>query len=304
MNADTNKCFTETPVAADTQRVSFGVWLEMTKPRLSLMSVISALFGYFCASAPKDLATLFALLVGTACTAGGAAVLNQWMEREQDALMKRTRERPLPAGLITPTEAFIFGTLLCLLGLGVLALWTNLLATLLIVLTLALYLAVYTPLKQITPLNTHIGAIPGALPPLVGYVTAEGQLGTMGWVLFGVLFAWQLPHFMAISWMHREDYAQGGFKMLSRYDPQGRSVALQSLVFACVLGTIAMFPVVYAGANAFYWVPALVLNIVLLQLAWNFYRKEHKLTAARRLFFFTLIYLPIYLAALVAGLRF
>lgn len=281
-----------------------GIWLELTKPRLSMMSVISALFGYLAAPSPKHFGVLSALLAGTAFAAAGAAVLNQWMEREEDALMRRTAGRPLPAGKLNPQEALAFGLTLSVLGVLVHGLWVNALSAGLIALTLGLYVLVYTPLKKRTPLNTLVGAVPGALPPLVGYTAAENGLGLMGWILFGVLFAWQMPHFMAISWIHREDYSRGGFRMLSHFDPSGSRVAAQSLRYTLLLIAITLVPLFYFEVSVAYWLPAALLNVVMLWLAVRFCRTESKLPAARQLFFATLFYLPIYLAALVAGLRF
>jgi len=310
MNVETGKCYASRSTDIE-RRATLANYMALTKPRLSLMSVITALFGYFTAPASKDILTsskgmitLIALFVGTALAAGGAAVLNQWMERKEDANMPRTANRPIPTGAISSGEALLFGATLSLLGIAVIYLGTNILATILIVLTLGLYLLVYTPMKKWTPWNTHMGAIPGALPPLVGWVAAEGSFGLLGWVLFGILFAWQMPHFMAICWMYKDDYIKGGFEMLSKRDHTGVNVARQALIFAIILAGLTAMPVYYQDAGPYYWVPAILLNTAMISLCICFLFSEERKIAARRLFFATLLYLPLFLAALVAGTQF
>ncbi len=197
---------------------------ELTKPRLSFMSVVTAVAGYLSADPIRDFSVLFSLLVGTSLAAGGAAVLNQWLEREADAKMVRTKDRAIPAGRITPIHAFIYGMGLSILGCWLLYKGANLLACTLTAATIASYVLLYTPLKRFTTWNTLVGAIPGALPPLIGWAAAEGRISTLGWILFAILFLWQMPHFFAIAWTHRKDYAQGGFVMLSNADSTGQKV--------------------------------------------------------------------------------
>ena len=192
--------------APATSEARFSDWWELTKPRLSLMSVATAVLGYFAAGPKLDLAVFFSLCIGTTLAAFGCGVLNQWWEREPDARMERTADRPIAAGRIAPLEGLLYGLALSLAGVGLLAYNVNLPAALLTLATVLLYILAYTPLKRVTPLATEIGAIPGALPPLIGWVAAGAGFSTMGWVLFAILFAWQLPHFMAISWMCRSDY--------------------------------------------------------------------------------------------------
>ena len=285
------------------QTASLSDWLDLTKPRLSSMSVLTALFGYLAAPSAADPLTFLSLLFGTALAAGGAAAYNQWWEREEDAKMERTTDRSIPSGKITPNDARILATLLSTAGIGILLVGTNLLCSLIIALTIALYVMVYTPLKKITPLNTLVGAVPGAIPPLAGWVAAENEFSLVGLLLFAILFLWQMPHFMAISWVHREDYARGGFRMLSYYDPSGRRVAFHSLIYTLILTGVAMFPVYLFNAGIVYWLPALALNGVLLYLAYNFWRKKERLPCAKLLFFATLVYLPLFLSFFVVGLR-
>ena len=303
MTMETGKCYVSRSTDIE-RRATLAHYMVLTKPRLSLMSVITALFGYFIAPASKDMLTLMALFAGTALAAGGAAVLNQWMERKEDAKMPRTAGRPIPTGAISPGEALLFGATIALLGIAIIYFGTNALAAMLIVLTLGLYLLIYTPMKKRTPWNTHVGAIPGALPPLVGWVAAEGSFGLLGWVLFGILFAWQMPHFMAICWMYRDDYIKGGFEMLSKRDQTGVNVARQALIFAIILAGLTAIPVYYHNASAYYWVPAILLNTAIIALSVRFLISNDRQIAARRLFFATLVYLPLFLAALVAGTPF
>ena len=304
MNVETDKCYAS-PSSDIERRTTLSQYLELTKPRLSLMSVITALFGYFTAPASKDISTLIALFAGTALAAGGAAVLNQWMERKEDAQMTRTANRPIATGAISTRDAILFGSILSTLGITIIYFGTNALAACLLILTIGLYLLVYTPMKKWTPWNTHVGAIPGALPPLLGWVAAEGSFSLLGWMLFAILFVWQIPHFMAISWMYREDYIKGGFEMLSKRDQSGgRIVARHALVFTLILVTMTTVPGLYHHAEIYYWLPTTLLNLMMLTLSIRFFIADDRKIAARRLFFGTLIYLPLFLAALVAGTKF
>ncbi len=200
-------------------------YFQLTKPRIALLIVISTAVGYcFGTTGDFGLLTLFHTLLGTALMAAGSATLNQWYERDVDAKMKRTRNRPIPAGTIPATHAFYFGVLTSLLGAIELWLFANPEAALLSCLTSVGYLLVYTPLKRKGPLCTTVGAIPGAMPPLIGFAAAHGHLAVEAWVLFGILFLWQFPHFHAIAWMYREDYGRGDIKMLAVVEPKGRSL--------------------------------------------------------------------------------
>lgn len=279
---------------------SFSDWWELTKPRLSLMSVTTAVLGYFAAGPEVNYSLFFSLCIGTTLAAFGCGVLNQWWEREPDAKMERTADRPIAAGRISPMEGLVFGMILCLSGIGLLAYAVNPVAAALTAATVLLYVLAYTPLKRVTPLATELGAIPGALPPLIGWVAAGAGFSTMGWVLFGILFAWQLPHFMAISWMCRADYEKGGFRMLSVADKSGRKVAHRALAWTVLLIGLSLVPLTENGLGWPLLVVALVLGYAHIAPAIKWVRNPASVQHARKLFFATLIYLPVYLGALVA----
>ncbi|MEX0332189.1 MAG: heme o synthase [Puniceicoccaceae bacterium] len=296
--------FTRTKVireyAPATSEASFSDWWELTKPRLSLMSVATAILGYFAAGPELDFSIFLSLCGGTTLAAFGCGVLNQWWEREADARMERTANRPMAAGRIAPLEGLLFGIALSVAGVGLLAYNVNLPAALLTAATVLLYILAYTPLKKVTPLATEIGAIPGALPPLIGWVAAGAGFSTMGWVLFAILFAWQIPHFMAISWMCRDDYERGGFNMLSVSDQKGRHVAIKALAWTVILIALSLLPLREAQLGWPLLLVTLVLGYAHLMPAIRFLRDPSQRLHARKLFIATLIYLPVYLGALVA----
>jgi protoheme IX farnesyltransferase len=275
---------------------------ELTKPRLSFLSVITAVAGYLSADPKRDFGVLFSLLIGTSLAAGGAAVLNQWLEREADAKMVRTKDRAIPAGRIAPAHALIYGLGLSILGCLLLYKGANLLAGTLTAVTIASYVLLYTPLKRFTTWNTLVGAIPGALPPLIGWAAAEGRISTLGWILFAILFLWQMPHFFAIAWTHRKDYAQGGFVMLSNADSTGRKVAVQSFVFCLALIVSTLLPVLLGYATWIYGTIAIVAGIYYLRPAIAFLKTSERDAAARKLFFASIFYLPALLFPLVLDL--
>lgn len=187
-------------------RATFGDYLELTKPRLSLLSVLTALVGYLAARPPSDGWKLFFVLVGTSLAAGGVAALNQWMEHDTDSRMKRTATRPIPTGKVATGSAFILGILMCIASLFLLFAKVNLLAAFFTLLTIFSYLGWYTPAKRTSRWSTEIGALAGAFPPLIGWAAGEGRITALGWILFGVLLFWQIPHFMAVAWTYRKDY--------------------------------------------------------------------------------------------------
>lgn len=275
---------------------------ELTKPRLSFLSVITAVVGYLSANPTKDLVVLLSLLFGTSFAAGGAAVLNQWIERDADAKMVRTRERAIAAGRVQPLHALIYGLGLSLIGCLTLFIGANSLAGILTVITIVTYTLLYTPLKQLTTWNTVIGAIPGALPPLIGWAAATGKIDLLGWILFAILFLWQMPHFFAIAWTYRKDYAQGGFVMLSNADENGRKVALQSFIFCLVLIVSTLLPVLLGEASWVYGAIAIAAGVYLLRPAIDFLNADKRDTAARKLFFASIFYLPALLFPLVLDL--
>lgn len=273
---------------------------ELTKPRLSLMAVATAILGYFAAGPQTDYGLFAMLVAGTSLSAFGAAVLNQWMEREADARMGRTRSRPVAAGRVSAPVALAYGLGLSAVGVAALGYGVNALAAGLSALTVVLYIGAYTPLKRIHPLATEVGAIPGAVPPLIGWAAAGNGLEPMAWILFGVLVAWQLPHFMAIAWTYREDYRAGGFQVLSVRDASGAKVARRALAWTLALIVVSLLPVLEPGIDWLLAAVALLLGCMLLEPAWRFVRAgAQREPAARKLFLATLVYLPVYLSALV-----
>lgn len=276
-----------------------AVLSELFKARLTTLVLLTTLIGFYLGSwAGIDYALLLHTLIGTCLLACGSSVLNQWLEREHDALMRRTEDRPLPSGRIGPEAALKVGGLLSGLGLIYLALTVNLLTALLGAVTLVLYVLVYTPLKRVTTLNTVIGAIPGALPPLMGWTAAHGELSIQGWSLFAILFFWQLPHFFAIAWMYREDYARAGFQMLPVVDPEGARTGRQALSHTLGLLVISLFPFLYKMVGPVYLVGALVLGLGFLYCSFRFARRLDR-PSARTLFFASIIYLPLLLMLMV-----
>jgi protoheme IX farnesyltransferase len=264
-----------------------AVLAELVKARLSGLVVLTTAAGFYLGSpGPVDWGRAAHTLVGTGLLAAGAAALNQYLERDTDALMERTRERPLPAGRVSPAAALVFGGVCALLGLAWLVWWTPLVAAALGALTLALYLGLYTPLKRVSTLNTIVGAVPGALPPLIG------------WALFALQFFWQVPHFLAIAWLYREDYARAGLKMLPVVDPAGERTGLQSIGHTLGLLTASLSPVALGLAGPAYLLGALALGGAMLGLAVRFARRLDR-GAARGLFLASIVYLPAVLGLMV-----
>ena len=275
-------------------------FIALTKPRITLMVVLTALFGYYLAAPEIDATRLANLLVGTALSCAGAGVLNMAMERRADGLMERTRRRPIPAGRIPLGTAVSFGGILATAGVALLAAKVNALTAGLSAATIALYLFAYTPLKSRTSLCTVIGAIPGALPPVMGWTAATGSLAPGAWALFGVLFFWQLPHFLAIAWLYREDYARAGYPMLPVVDPEGGSTARQVVLQTLALVLISLAPVSLGLAGGAYLAGAAALGFAFLAFGVAFARVRSR-ERARRLFFASLAYLPGLLGMLAWG---
>lgn len=271
----------------------FSDYLALTKPRLNGLVIATAGAGYYLgAGSSFSLITALNLVAGTALVAGGSATFNQVYERETDGLMRRTRTRPLPDGRLQPTEALLFGSVLSTAGLLLLALGTNLLAAGLALVTLLTYAVIYTPLKRRSSLATLVGAIPGALPPMIGWAAGRDALSIHAWTLFSIVFLWQLPHFLAIAWMHRDDFARAGFPLLPVIEPDGRSTGRQALVYAAALVPVSLIPWMIGLAGAIYFAVALVLGSGLLLLAARF-AVDRTHAAARRLFFGSITYLPL-----------
>jgi len=273
---------------------------ELTKPRITLVIGLTTLVGFFLGSrGALDGARLAHTLIGTALTAAGASALNMVLERELDAKMRRTRNRPLPAGRLQFGEALIFGIVLAASGVLYLTLATNRLAGLLAALTLSAYLFAYTPLKRHTSLCTVIGAVPGALPVAGGWAAARGTLEVDAWLLFAIVFFWQLPHFLALAWMYREDYTRGGFPMLPTLDPDGESTVRQIVLNTLALLPVSLAPTMIGLAGSFYFFGALVLGLAFLGLSLYFTAVRTNL-AARRFYLASVIYLPALLTLLLA----
>lgn len=274
---------------------------ELCKARLSFMVLITTLVGFLLAwRGPMNFGLLAATLLGTALCAAGASVLNQWWERDSDALMKRTRERPLPGRRIHPSDALLFGLLVSSLGVAILALFTHPRAAFLAFATIAIYVVVYTPLKKMTSLNTLVGAVPGALPPLIGWVAARGSYSLEGCLLFAVLWFWQMPHFLAIAWLYKDDYAQAGFVMLPASDPDGCTTGRQAVLYALCLVLVTLVPVL-AGFNAvWFFFAALVVGAGFVWFAVAFLIGRDQ-RSARRLFLASIVYLPVLLGLMLAS---
>jgi protoheme IX farnesyltransferase len=275
-------------------------YLALTKPRLNFLVVATSVASYYLgAAAPIDFIGMLLASTGTALVAGGAAVLNQVFERDTDALMRRTRLRPLPDGRVGMDEARKFGLLLSASGLVLLATRANLLAAALALGTLIIYLVVYTPMKRRTSLATLIGAVPGALPALIGWTASHGSVAAGGAALFAIVFLWQIPHFMAISWLYRDDYGMAGFPMLAVIDPAGRLAGRQAVLYAAVLVPVTLVPSVILVSGAAYGVTAALLGIALFGLAMQFASARTD-EAARRLFYGSILYLPMLWIAMIA----
>jgi protoheme IX farnesyltransferase len=277
----------------------FADYLELTKPRLSLLSVMTALVGYLAARPPFDPLRLGLLALGTSLAAGGVASLNQWMEGETDGRMSRTAQRPIPAGKIAGGSAFVLGWLMCIASLMLLFAGVGKLAALFALLTIACYLGWYTPAKRSSRWSTEIGALAGALPPLIGWSAARGGVSALGWMLFGILFFWQIPHFMAIGWTYRRDYSGVNFPMLPVRDDTGVGASRWAFAATCFLLVVSLLPTAFGLASPWYGGVALVLGSWFVWRAARFLRPAQRDASARALFLFSLAYLPLVLGALV-----
>lgn len=272
---------------------------ELCKARLSLLVLATTLVGFLLGwRAPMDFLLLTATLAGTALCAAGAAALNQWWERDLDALMKRTQDRPLPAKRVHPSDVLMLGLFFCLTGLAVLLIFANLRAAFLAFATIAIYVLVYTPLKRMTSLNTLVGAVSGALPPLIGWVAARGTYDLEGCLLFAILWFWQMPHFLSIAWLYREDYQRAGYVMLPLADPEGVLTARQALLYAVFLVLVTLLPSMLGFNAPWFFFAALLLGSGFIGMALLFLRhRDH--ARARRLFLTSIAYLPLLLTLMV-----
>ncbi len=273
-------------------------FLELTKPRITFLVLVTTAVGYAVAlRGAFDPAAFLALLLGTALVSGGASALNQYWEREADARMQRTRLRPLPSGRVAPGEALAFGLVISAVGLALLV-SVNWLTAALGASALGSYVLLYTPLKRVTSLCTLVGAVPGAIPPLMGWAAARGTLDSGAWALFAVLFLWQLPHFLAIGWIYREDYARGGFPMLTVTDRDGSRTGRQMVLSCAALIPVTLVAGALASAGTGYLWSALVLGLVFLGCSVRFAWTKSSSTA-RWLFLVSVLYLPALLGLMV-----
>lgn len=273
-----------------------GDFLELTKPGITTMVLMTACLGFYLGSggsySPR---LLLATLLGTGLVAAAGAALNHLLERDTDALMGRTANRPLPTGRMQPRSALVFGLALALAGLVELWIAVNALTALLGAVALLGYLVIYTPLKRVTSLSTLVGAVPGAIPPMMGWTGASGQLEAGAWVLFGILFLWQLPHFLAIGWLCREDYAQAGFPLLSVKDTDGHRTARQMMSYGAALIPVSLLPTALGLTGTVYLLGAIALGLVFLGfcVAFSF---SYSVRAARQVLLMSVVYLPGVLA--------
>jgi len=282
-----------------TTKAGFADYLELTKPRLSMLSVITAVVGYFAALPRWDGPKFLFMLLGTCCSAAGVAALNQWMESDTDALMKRTADRPIPSGKIATGSAFVLGWIFCVAGLALLFGQVNGWAAFFALATIVSYLACYTPAKRWSRWSTEIGAIAGAFPPLIGWAASESHQPVLGWILFGILLFWQIPHFMAIGWIYRADYELVNFPMLPVRDAAGGKVALWSLINTIAVVVVSLLPTYYHLTSGYYALFTLLLGSWFVLRGVAFLRPAGREGAARKLFLASISWLPLQLLALV-----
>jgi heme o synthase len=280
-------------VAIPAVRSRASDFVALAKPRLNMLVVASSLAGYVIGGGDMSNAMMVvATVLGTGLVAGGASAFNQVIERHPDSLMRRTRLRPVPDGRLQPGESLLFAAAIGMSGLLVLGAGVNLLSAGVALVTLLIYVLIYTPLKRRSSFATVVGAIPGALPPVIGWAGARGALSEGGWVLFAIVFLWQLPHFLAIAWMYREDYARAGFPLLPVIAPDGRSTGRQAVYYCAALLPVSLAPTLVGLTTTAYFAAALVLGLLFLALTVKFARTR-AVPDARRLFFGSIIYLPL-----------
>lgn len=284
------------PVPARAQLGRIADYVALTKPRIAVLVLFTVGAGVLLASAAASIAVrwdvLFHAVFGTALVAAGASALNQWVEKKSDARMRRTQARPLPAGRLSSREVLVFGALLGVGGFGYLLLTlTSPIPALLAAVTFFLYVAVYTPLKRYTTLNTLVGAVPGAMPPLIGWSAVNGEITAGGLTLFAIVFVWQIPHFLAIAWIYREEYARAQLRMLPVTDPDGRATGRQMILYCVALLAVSLAPVLLKSAGLVYVTGAVVLGLGFLVKAWRFSTSRCQ-SGAKGVLRASLIYLP------------
>ncbi|HEX3280605.1 MAG TPA: heme o synthase [Pyrinomonadaceae bacterium] len=285
------------PAVAQLERLSardrVAAYLELTKPRITFLIVLTAAAGFALASPGHvDYRAMSIAMVGIALLSSGIATLNQYMEKDLDALMRRTANRPLPTGKLLPWEALAFGVGLTILAEIYLIVLVNPLSAVLGLTVIAGYLFAYTPLKTRTSLSTFVGAFPGAVPPLIGWASARGTIGVEAWVLFAILFLWQFPHFLAIAWMYREDYSRAGILMLPVVEPNGRVTGQQIVLYTVMLVPVSLLPTLLGTAGKIYFVGAIVLGLLFLYFSLRAAFSQSR-QAARQLLLASVIYLPL-----------
>ncbi len=280
-------------------RSRFADYITLTKPELTFLSAVTALGGFYLGTNGQiPLATMFHTLFGTLLVGGGAGALNQFIERDFDAQMKRTENRPLPSGRLSPIEVLLFGILISIAGIAELLVFTTVTAGVLAVITLATYLFLYTPLKRITWVSTIVGGIPGAIPPMIGWAAARSELTGEAWILFGILFFWQMPHFFSLAWMYRKDYERAGYPMLPVVDLTGNRTALQIVIFCIGLIPVSLMLTIFGSLGWIYFVGATLSGAAYLYFGFDLFETRSN-TSARTLFFASLLYLPLLLAFIV-----
>jgi heme o synthase len=282
-------------------RERVAAYSELTKPRITFLIVLTSAAGFALAARGRiDYLRMVSAMIGIGLLASGIATLNQYMERDLDALMRRTADRPLPSGKLLPWEALVFGVGLTVLAEAYLAVLVNPLTALLGLTVIAGYLFGYTPLKTKTSLSTLVGAFPGAVPPLIGWTAARGELSLEAWVLFAILFLWQFPHFLAIAWMYREDYARAGILMLPVVEPEGRITGQQIVIYTLMLLPVSLLPTALGISGKVYFFGAIILGLLFLyssvRAAFSQSRQE-----ARRLLLASVIYLPLLFILMVVN---
>ena len=296
-----NELISKAAVATSNSR-AWADFVTLTKPRVNLLVLVTTIIGFHLGNAGGgvDYALLFNTVVGTFLVAGGAAAFNQVLERDVDAKMSRTMGRPLPDGRLGAREAAWFAAALSVTGLLQIGFGANWLAAGIAAATLGSYALVYTPLKRVTSLATVIGAVPGALPPMIGWAASRGSLSLEAWVLFAIVFFWQMPHVLAISWMYREDYERGGVRVLPVGDPDGRSTAFQMVNYSAALIPASLLPTIVGLAGRAYFAGAILLGLGMLALAIGF-AQDRTPIRARRLFLASLVYLPLLWVLMLAN---
>ena len=280
-------------------RERLAAYAELTKPRITFLIVLTAAAGFALASPGRvDYASLCSAMIGIALLSSGIATLNQYIERDLDALMRRTADRPLPSGKLLPWEALLFGTGLTVLSELYLAVMVNPLSAVLGLTVVAGYLFAYTPLKTRTTLSTMVGAFPGAVPPLIGWAAARGSIGLEAWVLFAILFLWQFPHFLAIAWMYREDYGRAGIRMLPVVEPDGRVTGQQIIAYATMLVPVSLLPAILGISGHIYLFVALFLSLLFLASSIRAALSKSN-QHARQLLLASVLYLPLLFGVMV-----